>query len=368
MQLNLHHLALCALCALLACCCTADAQWREALPGWQYEFPRDHGNHPDFKTEWWYFTGNVATPDGKQFGYQLTFFRQGVIPPGQKTPPSSFVTRDVKFAHFAVSELSNNRFHHFQKLSRGSFGQAGFEDSTRLAWIENWEARITGPHSFHLAAKQDGVSISLDLESLKPPVFHGENGVSQKAEGVGRASHYYSLTRLKTSGTISIDGTTHPVDGLSWFDHEWATNQLAANQKGWDWISLQFDDGSELMLFQIRTIDGGRDAYSSGTFIDASGKSEKIANADFSLTPVEWWTSPLSKGKYPVDWKIQIPKLSLDLTLRAANKAQELDAAPFAYWEGAITAAGTRTNQPVSARGYLEMTGYAGAVTGMQSR
>ncbi len=350
------------LLCLLLIVSKAHADWRVALPGWDYQFPSDHGSHPGFKTEWWYFTGNLRAKGGEELGYQLTFFRQGVTEPSQPLPTSRFIQRDVKFAHFAVSDISRKKFHHFQKLSRGAFGDAGFDDGARIAWIENWSCERTGLHDFHLKAEQDGISVDLKLVSPTDPVIHGREGVSQKAAGEGRASHYYSLTRMKTSGTVGIDGVEYPVEGLTWFDHEWATNQLASHQSGWDWFSLQFEEGGELMLFQIRTKDGGRDEFSSGTFVDASGVAQKIELSDFELEPIEWWTSAESKGRYPVAWKIRIPKQGLDLIVKARFPKQELASAPFAYWEGTVSVEGSRRG-----RGYLEMTGYAGRIVGMQA-
>jgi len=340
--------------------------WRAALPGWEYAFPRDHASHPDFQTEWWYFTGNLRAGDGREFGYQLTFFRQGVRPPGSPRASSRFVLDDMKFAHFAVTDLTRGKFHHFQQVSRGAFGEAGFEAGERLAWIGDWSCERTGLHSFSLRAAEGGVSVDLRMESAKPPVIHGNKGVSQKADGEGRASHYYSLTRLVTSGTLEVDGTSFEVKGTSWFDHEWATNQLGAHQKGWDWFSLQFDDGSELMLFQIRT-DSGRDPHSGGTFILADGGGSKIENADFELEPDAWWESPQTKGRYPVGWHLSVPKLGLDLRVRARLDAQELASQPFAYWEGAVEATGKREGNALRGTGYLEMTGYAGRIVGLQA-
>lgn len=340
----------------------ANADWRAALPGWTYEFPRDHGSHPDFKTEWWYFTGNLRARGEQEFGYQLTFFRQGVADSSRSLPGSRFIQRDVKFAHFAVSDISRKEFHHFQKLSRGAFGEAGFDEGLRTAWIDDWSCERTGLHAFHLLASQGKVSVDLHLNSSRAPIMHGRDGVSQKSAGEGRASHYYSLTRMSTNGTIRLDGVEYLVEGWTWFDHEWATNQLAANQSGWDWFSLHFEEGGELMLFQIRTNTGGRDEFSSGTFVDAEGKDHKIENSDFSLEATEWWTSKDSKAKYPVAWKLKIPKFNLDLIVRARFSDQELSAAPFSYWEGAVSVQGTRKG-----RGYLEMTGYAGRIVGMQA-
>lgn len=352
--------------ALLAS--TADAQWKTALPGWRYSFPADHGNHPDFKTEWWYFTGSLATRDGREFGYQLTFFRQGIIPPTKELAAASrFVTRNIQFAHFAVSDVTGKQFYFAQKLSRGAFGEAGFGDGTKLAWIEDWSCELTGLHSFQLRAEADGFAIDLSLEAAKPPVFHGNDGVSQKAEGEGRASHYYSLTRLNTNGTLTLGDATFPVEGLSWFDHEWATNQLAAHQTGWDWFSLQFPDGSELMIFQIRTADGDRDVHSGGTFVAADGKTFAIKNADFTLEPSGEWRSPATKGVYPTRWKLAIDSLGLRLDIAAAFAGQELALQPVSYWEGAIRANGTRDGKAVTAKGYLEMTGYGSPIVGMQA-
>ena len=346
----------------------AQAAWREALPGWKYDFPADHGSHPEFKTEWWYFTGNLRAEDGSELGYQLTFFRQGVIPPERDLPDSEFLQRDVKFAHFALSDISKSQFYHFQELSRGAFGQAGFDNGARLAWINDWVCERTGLHSFRLRASSAGLKMDLSLESPREPVIHGHDGVSQKSIGDGRASHYYSLTRMKTSGIVEVHGKSYAVNGLTWFDHEWATNQLAENQTGWDWFSLQFQDGSDLMLFQIRMKQGGRDPYSAGTFVDATGKSTEVSNSDFQLEPIEWWSSSDSKARYPVAWKILIPKLSLDCIVRARFPNQELAANPFSYWEGAVAVSGARNGSAVSGKGYLEMTGYAGRIVGMQAK
>ncbi len=353
---------------LAAYCGGLNAGWSPALEGWDYRFPGDHGNHPGFKTEWWYFTGTLRSGDGVEFGYQLTFFRQGVREPGSDAATSRFVVSDVKFAHFAVTEISAGRFHHFQRLARGAFGEAGFDEGERLAWIKDWTCVRTEANAFRLAAKEEGISIELDLASSKAPVVHGRNGVSQKAEGEGRASHYYSLTRMGTKGRVTIDGKVFEVTGTSWFDHEWASNQLAAHQKGWDWFSLQFDDNTELMLFQIRTDEGKQDPHSAGTFVFEDGSDLKIGQAGFSLEPLAWWRSDKTGANYPVEWRLSVRALDLDLDIKPRLRQQELAAKPFTYWEGAVQASGTRKTKPVEAAGYLEMTGYAGGIIGLQSR
>jgi len=354
--------------ALLAAVPAARADWRLALPGWQYAFPRDHRDHPDFKTEWWYFTGNLTAADGREFGFQLTFFRQGVRPPDQDLIPlSRFVTRDLKLAHFALTDLATGKFSYFQKISRGAYGEAGFDDGPRLAWNDDWSVEWLGEDAFRLRAKADGVALDLTARAAKPPVIHGTNGVSAKAAGEGRASHYYSFTRLATQGEIVLGGTRLPVTGQTWFDHEWATNQLAPGQVGWDWLSLQFDDGSELMLFQIRREAGGRDEHSSGTFIDAKGGVTPIADADFTLQPTGTWKSPHSGAEYPVAWNVTIPRLNFLAEVHAAQPDQELRLSPVSYWEGAVRATGTRAGKLLTGKGYLELTGYAGRVVGLQA-
>src|SRR4051812_40992463 len=228
------------------------AQWRAAEPGWQYEFPRDHHSHPEFKTEWWYFTGNLADEAGNAFGYQLTFFRQGVRPPAERDPAlSRFVVGDLKFAHFTITDVSGKQFRFEQKTSRGAFGESGFDDGNRLAWIDDWTLTLNSDDGFELTAKMKDARLHLHLRPTKPPVIHGQSGVSVKASSADHASHYYSWTRMQTSGELASGGKTRSLQGDSWFDHEWATNQLAPEQVGWDWLSIHFDDETELMLYQM---------------------------------------------------------------------------------------------------------------------
>lgn len=338
------------------------ADWRLALPGWQYEFPRDHGAHPDFKTEWWYLTGNLRDEHGAEFGYQFTWFRQGISRlETSGAERSRWLVRDFDFAHFTVSDLRAGKFFFSQKISRGAFGEAGSGASGRIAWIENWELFLnekTG--AWELRATDENRTLRLTLSPKKPPVIHGENGISAKAEGTGHASCYYSQTRLAAAGEITLGGVVHRVTGESWFDHEWATNQLTPEQVGWNWFSLQFSDGTELMLYQMRTRDGGVDPASSGTFIAADGASTHLSRDAFQLTPLAWWKSAKTGARYPVRWRVFIPSLALDVEVSTPLENQELALAPIAYWEGAIRAAGHRDQKRVQARGYLELTGYNG--------
>ena len=342
-----------------------EPDWALALPGWKYEFPRDHHAHPDFKTEWWYLTGNLADADGNRFGFQLTFFRQGIR--RADGAATRFAVDDIKLAHFAITDIGGRKFRFAQKVSRGAFGEAGFGDGDRIAWIDDWELVQTGPQAFVIRAREDDFALDLSLASRKPPVFHGENGVSQKAAGEGRASHYYSFTRLDARGRITLAGRDIAVSGLAWFDQEWATNQLTEGQTGWDWLSLQFEDGTELMLFQIRLREGGRDPFCHGTFVEADGRTIPIKNDDFEFVPGRTWRSPESGGEYPVAWTIRLPRLDLAIEVEAALEGQELVLKPISYWEGSVAAEGARRGLPVRGRGYLEMTGYAGGLVGLQA-
>lgn len=338
--------------------------WTFALPGWHYRFPEDHGVHPDFKTEWWYFTGNVRDENNREFGFHLTFFRQGVRETDGREH-SRFVVNDFKFAHFAISDIAAKRFHFQQKVSRGAFGEAGCATAGRIAWIDGWTFDAQADGSFHLQAASEIGAIKLRVEPEKPAVIHGENGVSQKAEGAGRASHYYSFTRMKTTGQIVLAGRTFTVSGESWFDHEWATNQLTADQAGWDWFSVQLSDQTELMLYQMRLKNGGIDPNSSGTFVDRNGVGTYLRRDDYKLTPLEFWRSAETGANYPIKWRLEIPRLKIHLDIATPLDQQELVVKPVVYWEGAIRGAGERDGRQVSGHGYMELTGYSGALRGM---
>jgi predicted secreted hydrolase len=337
----------------------AAAQYRTALPGYRYEFPRDYFSHPDFQTEWWYYTGNLHSPDGRRFGFELTFFRQAVRRDPART--AAWDIRDLYPAHLALSDLDGGQFYHTERTNRAGPGIAGVSASSSRIWNGNWQIQWQGSDQ-RLQSVAEQFELHLDMRPEKPPVVHGENGVSQKAEGSGRSSHYISLTRLATSGSLALSGKKFAVTGTSWMDHEFFTHQLDANQAGWDWLSLQLTDNTELMLFHIRRKDGSVDPYSAGTFVNAEGKAMHLHQSDFTLQPLEEkWTSPVTHATYPVRWKIAVPKLALELQASTLLASQELDGnSNFmpSYWEGAIVLDGRRNGQPLSGVGYLEMTGY----------
>jgi len=335
-------------------------QYKSALPGYRYEFPRDHFNHEDFQTEWWYSTGNLTAADGRHYGFELTFFRQGVDREPDKTKPWDM--QDLYLAHLALSDLDGGQFFHRERTNRAGPGLAGASEKEQRIWNGNWELRWTGPNEMRLRAVDEQFSFALSLQATKQPVIHGENGVSQKAAGSGHASHYISLTRLATNGTLEAGGKSSPVSGTSWMDHEFFSNQLGEGQIGWNWLSIQFADTTELMLYQFRHADGSADEYSSGTYVDANGRSIHLKSSDFSLAPAgQEWTSPLTSAKYPVAWTVEVPKLGLKLSITTPLQSQELagggELTP-SYWEGAISIHGTREGKSAQGVGYLEMTGY----------
>jgi predicted secreted hydrolase len=334
-------------------------QYRAALPGYHFEFPRDHFSHPDFQTEWWYYTGNLKSSDGHRFGFELTFFRQAVTRDPAKNCP--WDVSDLYLAHLALSDLDGQRFYHTERANRSGPGIAGVNQTEARIWNGNWQVQWHGDKQT-LRAVDDRFQLHFTLRAEKPPVIHGESGVSQKAAGLGRASHYISLTRLATQGSIQLNGKDFSVAGLSWMDHEFFTHQLEPDQAGWDWLSLQLDDDTEFMLFRIRRKDGSIDPYSAGTFVDSCGSAIHLRQTDFTLEPLgKTWRSPETHAIYPIAWKVEIPRLGIALQVTTPLPSQELAGKTRlspSYWEGAITVTGNRENKPLQGTGYLEMTGY----------
>jgi predicted secreted hydrolase len=334
-------------------------QYRSSVPGYRYEFPRDNFSHPDFKTEWWYYTGNLKAADGQEFGFELTFFREALTREAQST--SEWNAPDVYMAHLALSDIGGGKFYHRERLNRAGPGIAGVNAETRRIWNGNWQIVWKGDEQ-NLQAISDQFALSLTLESQKPPVIHGVDGVSQKSAGPGHASHYISLTRLVVNGEIDVHEKKLQVTGTAWMDHEFFTQQLDAEQIGWDWFSLQLDDNTELMLFRMRLKDGSIDAFSSGTYIDSAGKTTHLAQKDFAMQPMgDTWKSEADGAVYPIHWHVIVPSLKIDLDVTTPLKPQELAGKTSlspSYWEGAIRLAGTRDAARIAGVGYLEMTGY----------
>jgi len=347
--------------AVLPGVASAQASWKPADPSYRISLPRDHAAHPEHKIEWWYYTGNLATREGRRLGFQLTFFRFGVDP--APTNPSRWAVRDLYMAHLAVSDLTGQRHRFADRLTRAGPGLAGAATDRYRVWNEDWLAATDSSGRHALRAHDRGLGIDLVLEPGKPWVGHGANGFSQKGAAVGNASHYYSLTRMPARGTVTIDGERFDVEGFGWMDHEFGSSFLEPGQVGWDWFSIQLDDGTDVMLYGMRRDDGSRDPHSSGTLVDAWGRPTRLGSRDFTLSPGETWRSVASGASYPVAWRVEVPGQRLVLDVRTPLPAQELRterSTRVTYWEGAIEVTGTRAGRPVRGRGYLEMTGYTG--------
>ncbi len=333
----------------------------------EWHFPADHGQHPAYRLEWWYYTGILRTAEGRAFGYQVTYFRQGVTP----EPPrreSGWRVQSLYLAHVALSDVRERRLHQAQRVGRDSLGLSGAAAAQQQVWLGSWRADPLANDLNGVALTTDAgeFALHLTLRAVKPPVLHGEQGLDRKGAAPGQASWYYSLPRLRTEGTLMLDGREHAVTGESWMDHEFGTNQLGPEQLGWDWISLRLDSGQDLMLYRLRNRDGSVDAASHGTWVDAQGHAQPVRLNAASLAPQRWWISPATGGRYPVAWRIELPEQGLSLTLAPAFDGQELRPGrglTFAYWEGAVTARGTHGGHAVQGEGYLELTGYAGALT-----
>jgi predicted secreted hydrolase len=345
--------------------CTGE--WKQADVPRKWSFPADHGSHGDYRTEWWYFTGNLADASGKRYGYQLTFFRYGLTarPYGPKNPWS---VRDIYLAHFTITDVSNNSFHYTDRASRKGPGLAGADEHRMAVNVLGWSA-LMDKNTIRLNASFEGMELKLDVIPAKPPVFHGRQGLSKKGPMPGQASYYYSFTDLKTSGYIKRPGMTNQVSvtGVSWFDQEFGSNQLSGDQEGWDWFALHLSDGRDLMIYKLRKKDGSIEKESSGTIVERDGSSRQIALSEIETKVLAYWKSKKTAGKYPAGWHIRIPSAEVDVTIKPLVADQELAntvSAGITYWEGAANGTGKSKGKAVNAEGYVELTGYSGTIGG----
>jgi predicted secreted hydrolase len=329
-----------------------------ALQPREFEFPADHGPHPSFRHEWWYVTGNLDSAHGQRFGFELTFFRIALVPPGSAAAgvsngASRWRAGQVYLAHFAITDVDRGVFRFAQKYSRDALGLAGAEADPFHVWIDNW---TLGWPSLH--AQGSGYDLRLDLQPLSAPVLNGEHGLSRKAAEPGAASYYYSLPRIAVRGRILREGEPVEVHGLAWLDREWGSGSLGTNQQGWDWFALQLQDGSTLMFYSLRVVGGGQDPNSAGTWVDATGRARPLSSADVHIEVQDHWTSPCG-GHYPSRWHLLAPTIGLDVQVRPILANQELGTMPR-YWEGAVDVSGTQGgSRSISGRGYVELVGYA---------
>lgn len=318
------------------------------------QFPADHGPHPDFRNEWWYFTGNLTAADGRALGYQLTLFRIALTPQ-PVAADSAWRARELYMGHFALSDVAGGQHVSFERFSRAALDLAGAQAEPFRVWLEDWSARSVSDGALfplRLRAVEDNTAIDLTLTTDKPLVLQGNQGLSQKSAEAGNASYYYSYTRLPTVGTVTVGGQRFTVTGSSWLDREWSTSALGAEQSGWDWFALQLADGRDLMYYRLRRTDGSVDPHSQGVLVAADGSVTRLTAEAVSVQPQAFWTSPHTGDRYPLRWQLQIPAHNLALTVTARLPDQEMQTS-VRYWEGAVSVSGT-----VAGVGYLEMTRY----------
>ena len=334
----------------------------------ELNFPDDHGEHIGFRTEWWYYTGNLTTGKGQEFGYQLTIFRRQISPSAAvrhwSRQPSKWRTNQIYLGHAALTDITAGRHYYSETVARGVLGLGGVElidDAVQIS-IKDWTIRIQ-PDVHRLKAATPAFDFSLDLTPVKSQVLHGDKGYSRKGRLPEQASCYYSFPRLTTRGSIELKGKEFTVTGLSWMDHEFSTAPLEPGTVGWDWFSLQLDNQAELMVFLLRREDGADNPASSGTFIDRQGAPKHLSHADFTVTVLNEWQSPRSKAVYPARWSLSVPAYELSLTIEPNLANQELstgETTNVTYWEGSVNVSGRMSGQPVQGKGYVELTGYAG--------
>ena len=329
----------------------------------RFEFPADHGPHPEFRNEWWYLTGNLDAADGERFGYELTFFRFLLAPRGKEISGSSpgesvWRTGQVYIGHFALTDVKARKFHVAQRYSRDSLDLAGATAEPLRVWLEDWSIDGSGNgSSLQLAAADKDVKLSLTLEPQRTVQLQGDEGLSRKSADPRNASYYYSIPRLSTRGTVQVGERTYRVSGLSWLDREWGSSALASTQRGWDWFALQLSDGSDLMFYRLRGRDGQVDRHSAGTWMPAGQAPVKLQADDVELEAMRFWDSPMG-GRYPVEWHMKIDSLGLELSITPVLDSQELEAT-VRYWEGAVDVSGSLAGRVTNGRGYVELTGYA---------
>lgn len=335
-----------------------------ALGPRNFEFPQDFGPHSNYQTEWWYFTGNLQTDQGRHFGYQLTFFRRALAADEEiESRASSWASQHIMMAHLALTDTDNQRFFAFERFSREGANLAGVKSLPFQIWLEDWRIEQTISGDFQLIAASGEIAIELTLNDTKGPTLQGQAGYSQKGPEPGEASYYYSQSRLQSQGYVTLGNESYAVSGTSWIDHEFSTGALSEGQIGWDWFSIQLEDQRELMLFQLRRSDGSIDPHSAAIIIDADGSTRSFQHGEFFLQPEGVWQSPHSGARYPSKWTIQIPSEYLELQLTPMIDDQELNLS-FIYWEGAVRVEGSIQGQEVHGMGYIEMTGYASSMEG----
>jgi predicted secreted hydrolase len=355
----------------------------QALAPREFVFPGDHGAHPGFKTEWWYYTGNLFTEEGRQFGYQFTIFRNQLSPSdadfariNQEEPvsmnpeeegarDSEWSTNQLYLAHFAISDVSKKDHVFDERYSRGTAGLAGASVDPYRIWLEDWEiTRVkdskASDERFQMRIKAEmsnGTALDIVLNPQKPLVLQGEEGYDKKGGEDGNASYYISFTRMQTEGLLKKEGESLAVSGLSWMDHEWSTSALDSGQTGWDWFSIQLSNGYELMYYQIRNIDPDLAPQTTGSLVTPNGQKRDLDQGEVRLEVLEYWASPHTGARYPVQWTLAIPSEELEMDVTTVFDDQEMTVS-VQYYEGALQVSGKFRDEAIDGNGYIEMTGY----------
>ncbi len=318
-----------------------------------FSFPEDHGAHPAYRNEWWYLTGNLQAEDGRRFGFQFTLFRIALTPQPVASP-SAWRTRQIWMGHAALSDLSVEKHQAYERFARQAIGLAGATALPFRVWLEAWQLEESTGGAWLLRLPTDDFDLTLELEPVSPIILQGDQGLSQKSAEPGNASYYYSIPRLRATGTLRRADQELPLKGLAWLDREWSTSALGPEQAGWDWFSLQLDDGRNLMYYQLRRKDGSVDPHSAGTLSDSEGLQAKLTPAEITLTPLQYWEA--DGRRYPIEWRMQVAGESSSWLIRALLADQEMRMS-VRYWEGAVEVIDEQTEAHLG-RGYLEMAGY----------
>jgi predicted secreted hydrolase len=336
-----------------------------ALPIKTLSFPRDHGAHPEFRTEWWYLTGyaDIGTPHQPHLlGFQITFFRSRID--SAQTLNSRFAAKQLLFAHAAITDINAQKHLHDQRIARAGFGVAQASNETTDVKLRDWTLKRDAQGGYTSRIRAKDFQFDLQFKPTQPLLLQGKLGLSRKGPDVKQASYYYSQPQLKCAGSVTYAGSTKPIEnGIAWLDHEWSEEILHPEAVGWDWIGMNLLDGSSLTAFQLRRADGSA-LWAGGSFRDASTTSTTTTTTIFEPTDVQFkgsqiWESPSSRGRYAMQWQVTTSRGTF--TVRSLMNAQELDSKSSTgtvYWEGLADL--FDANNKLAGRGYLEMTGYAG--------
>lgn len=339
-----------------------DQGFTHADAPWQYSFPDDHGAHPAYRLESWYFLGTLTTKQGRNFGFQLTFFRLGLTPePVQRA--SAWATHQIYRGHFALTDVAQSRFLAFERFSRAALGLSGAKASPVRIWLEDWfvEGVNGGDENaiFYLRAGADDLRIDLDLRSAKPMVL----GDGDNLPLPGGAFHAYLIPRLRAQGTLHLDDDTFQVEGLAWLDRAWGSLPLPQGQVALNRFVLQLDDGREILCFQLHRRDGGGRPINMGLVVRRDGSVLRLDRQDMAMDVLDDWVSPRERTRYPARWRLRIPAEAIELDITPYIADQEMNLS-IRYWSGAVRITGKAGGRPVSGNGYVELTGYAQGVTG----